>query len=67
MYSGPDIEITRDLIADDLGEQRHGVSSRNVFAKGHKMELPIDLEVFSRLRNEQRGIVIVPIVLIDRP
>src|SRR3954447_9772375 len=43
---GTDIEITRDLVADNLGEQWHRVSSRNVFPKRDKMEFAINLKGF---------------------
>src|SRR3954447_14677377 len=64
---GADIEITRDLVADYLSEQWHRMSSRNVLPKRNKMEFAINLQRFSRVRDEEGGIVIVRILLIDRP
>src|SRR5262249_22973645 len=50
-------EIAGHLIAHDLRKQRHCMSTRNIFAKRHKVYLSIDLHAFAAIGNEQRRVV----------
>src|SRR4030095_4677038 len=45
-------EIATHLIAYNLRKQRHCMSTRNVFAKRHQVDLSIDLHTFAAIGNE---------------
>src|SRR6478752_10227875 len=58
-------EIAGYLIAYNLRKQRHCVSTGNVFAKRHQVDLPIYLHVFAAIGNKQRRVVKVSLVYVD--
>jgi hypothetical protein len=59
-------EIAGYLIAYNLRKQRHCMATGNVFAKRHQVDLSINLHVFAAIGNEQRRVVNVPVVYVDR-
>jgi hypothetical protein len=59
-------EIAGHLIAYNLREQWHCMSTRNVFAKRHQVNLSINLHALTAIGNEQRRVVNVSPVYVDR-
>ena len=53
------------LIAYNLRKQRHCMSTGNVFAKRHQVDLSIDLHALAAIGNEQRRVVNVSLVYVD--
>src|ERR1700757_2881060 len=59
-------KVAGDLIAYNLRKQRHCMSTGNIFAKRHEMDLSIDLHAFAAIRNKQRRVVNVALIYVDR-
>ena len=59
-------EIARHLIAYNLRKQRHCMSTGNIFAKRHQVDLSIYLHAFAAIGNKHRRVVNVSPVYVDR-
>src|SRR4029077_9443045 len=59
-------KIAGYLIAHNPRKQRHCMSTWNVFAKRHQMDFSIRLHAFSAIGNEQRRVVNISLVYVDR-
>ena len=59
-------KIAGYLIAYNPRKQRHCMSTGNVFAKRHQVDLSIHLHAFAAIGNEQRRVVNVSLVYVDR-
>src|SRR6266481_3220444 len=62
----PFFKIAGYLIAYNPRKKRHCMSTGNVFAKRHQVDLSIDLHAFAAIGNEQRRVVNVLPVYVDR-
>src|SRR5436305_10404592 len=59
-------KIARYLIAYNLRKQWHCMSTGNVFAKRHEMDLSIHLHTLAAIGNKERRVVNVSLVYVDR-